>query len=93
MDRLAEIRKIYFATTRATIAKDFDRAIDLLKEMGTEEERERATVFMDGLAEMRAEWTKATPESTKARPAAAKTVAKKPTAPASGAPAKSRRNA
>jgi hypothetical protein len=56
MDKLAEIKKLYFSATRATIARDFDRAIDLLKSMTTEEERERATVFMQGLAEMKKEW-------------------------------------
>jgi hypothetical protein len=56
MDRLGEIRKLYFSATKATIARDFDLAIDLLKSMSSEEERERATVFMQGLAEMRKEW-------------------------------------
>lgn len=55
MDKLAEIKKLYFSTTRATIARDFDRAIDLLKAM-PEDERDRAAVFMEGLAEMRKEW-------------------------------------
>lgn len=53
---LAAIREIYFKTTRATILRDFDRAIDLLKSMPTPEERQRAAVFMDGLAEMRREF-------------------------------------
>jgi hypothetical protein len=57
MDKLAEIRRLYFAATKATIDRDFDRAIDLLKSMSSEEERERATVFMQGLAEMRQEWS------------------------------------
>jgi hypothetical protein len=56
MDKLAEIRKLYFSATKATIGRDFDRAIDLLKSISSEEERERATVFMQGLAEMRKEW-------------------------------------
>ncbi len=56
IDRLAEIRRLYFETTAATILKDFDRAIDLLKSMETEAERERATVYMQGLAEMRKEF-------------------------------------
>lgn len=56
MDKLAEIKKLYFSTTRATIAGDFDRAIDLLKSMGAEEERGRAAVFMAGLAEMKKNW-------------------------------------
>ena len=53
---LAEIRTLYFKTTRATILRDFDRAIDLLKGIATPEERQRATVYMDGLAEMRKEF-------------------------------------
>jgi hypothetical protein len=55
-DKLAEIRRLYFRTTPATILKDFDRAIDLIKSMSTESERERATVYMQGLAEMRKEF-------------------------------------
>jgi hypothetical protein len=56
MNKIEEIKKIYFSTTRATIADDFDRAIDLLKSIQSVEERERATVFMHGLAEMKKEW-------------------------------------
>jgi hypothetical protein len=55
VDHLKEIRRLYFKTTRTTIDRDFDRAIDLLKSM-PEGERERATVFMQGLAEMRKEF-------------------------------------
>ena len=55
-DILAEIREIYFRTTRSTILEDFDRAIDLLKTIGIPEDRQRATVYMDGLAEMRKEF-------------------------------------
>jgi len=55
-DKLAEIRRLYFETTPATILRDFDRAIDLIKSMDTEAERERATVYMHGLAEMRKEF-------------------------------------
>jgi hypothetical protein len=54
---LAEIRQLYFKTTKGTILQDFDRAIDLLKLIPTPEERQRATVYMDGLAEMRKEFT------------------------------------
>src|SRR4026208_522413 len=53
---LADIREIYFRTHKSTILRDFDRAIDLLKMFPTPEERQRATVFMDGLAEMRREF-------------------------------------
>lgn len=53
---LAEIRQLYFKTTAATVDRDFDRAIDLLKSIRLPEDRQRATVFMEGLAEMRKEW-------------------------------------
>ena len=55
---LDEIRKLYFNTTKATIKKDIARAIDLLKGMKTDEEREKAAVYMDGLSQMRSEWGK-----------------------------------
>jgi hypothetical protein len=54
-DKLAEIRQLYFKTTRRTIDRDFDRAIDLLKTV-PEDQRHRATVFMEGLAQMRKEF-------------------------------------
>lgn len=57
-DKLAEIRRLYFTTTRHTVQADLTKALDLLKSMATEEERERATVYMEGLAEMRAEWNR-----------------------------------
>lgn len=57
-DKLAEIRALYFKTSKQTIQKDFAKALDLLKSMESEDDRERATVFMDGLAEMQRDWTK-----------------------------------
>ena len=56
-DKLAEIRRLYFRTTRATIDEDLAKALDLLKSMPSEEERERATVYMEGMAQMRKEWS------------------------------------
>lgn len=55
---IAEIRQLYFKTTARTIDRDFDRAIDLLKSIQLPEDRQRATVFMEGLAEMRKDWKK-----------------------------------
>jgi hypothetical protein len=55
-EKLGEIRRLYFTTTRETIHKDLESALDLLRSMSTEQERERATVFMDGLSQMRSEW-------------------------------------
>jgi hypothetical protein len=57
-DKLAEIRRLYFKTSAHTIREDFAKAVELLKSMASEEERERAAVFMDGLAEMRKDWEK-----------------------------------
>ena len=53
---IAEIRQLYFKTTAQTVERDFDRAIDLLKSIALPEDRQRATVYMEGLAEMRKEW-------------------------------------
>jgi hypothetical protein len=53
---IAEIRQLYFKATAQTIDGDFDRAIDLLKTMRLPEDRQRATVYMEGLAEMRRDW-------------------------------------
>ena len=53
---LAEIRRIYFKTTKRTIEHDFAHAIDLLKSLPDEDTREKATVYMEGLAQMRKEW-------------------------------------
>ena len=57
-DKLAEIRRLYFSTTKETIQRDLERALDLLKSMASEEERERATVYMEGMAQMRSDWTR-----------------------------------
>ena len=54
--KLAEIKRLYFGATRQTIQADLEKALDLLKSMESEEERERATVFMHGLNEMRRDW-------------------------------------
>ena len=56
--KLAEIRRLYFQTTQHTIEQDLDRALQLLKSMSGEEERERATVYMEGLAQMRSDWSR-----------------------------------
>jgi hypothetical protein len=56
MDPVAEIKRLYYATTRATVQRDIEKAIALLKTLKTEEDRERVSVFMDGLSQMRSEW-------------------------------------
>ena len=78
MDAVAEIKRLYYATTRATIQRDLDRAIGLLKTLTTEEDRERVAVFMDGLSQMRSEWG----VRTAAAPGTASTAAKARVQPA-----------
>jgi hypothetical protein len=55
-ETLARLKALYFGATPATIADAFDEAIDLLKTLPGEEDRERAAVYMEGLAEMRREF-------------------------------------
>ena len=64
-DKLAEIRRLYFTTTRQTIQADLEKALDLLKSMGSEDERERATVYMEGMAQMRSDWGRKKKKRTK----------------------------
>jgi hypothetical protein len=63
--KLAEIKRLYFQTTRQTIQADLAKALDLLKSLASEEERERAAVYMDGLAQMRADWSRSSKEKPK----------------------------
>lgn len=58
MTPLEEIRRLYFNTSKSTVKKDIARAIELLKRMPTDAEREKAAVYMDGLSQMRSEWGK-----------------------------------
>lgn len=69
MDKLAEIRRLYYETTAATIQRDVTRAVELLKSMESEQERERAAVYMDGLSQMRSEWAARRTRSRPPRPA------------------------
>jgi hypothetical protein len=55
---LAEIKRLYYQTTPQTIQQDLARALDLLKGLPDETERERAAVYMDGLSQMRSDWAK-----------------------------------
>jgi len=55
-EKVAEIRKMYFAATPKTIQRDLDRAIDILKTLKSDDERSKASVYMEGLNELRKEW-------------------------------------
>jgi hypothetical protein len=55
-DPIAEIKRLYFSATKATIHRDLARAVELLKTLPNDDERQRAAVYMDGLSQMRSEW-------------------------------------
>jgi hypothetical protein len=57
MSALEDIKRLYYGATAATIRKDLARAIDLFKTLASEEEREKVAVYMDGLSQMRSEWS------------------------------------
>ncbi|HEY7285950.1 MAG TPA: hypothetical protein VH497_10930 [Vicinamibacterales bacterium] len=57
-EKIAEIRRLYYSTTKETIQSDLTRALDVLKSMPSESERERVAVYMDGLAQMRSDWSR-----------------------------------
>jgi hypothetical protein len=70
---LDAIRQLYFGTTKATVQKDLTRAIALFKQLSSEDEREKAAVFMDGLSQMRSEWgVRPGPAPGKSRPRSTK---------------------
>ena len=83
MDPIAEIKKIYYAATKGTIDDDIDRAIDLIKTLPSEEERDRVAVYMEGLTQMRAEWRQAMRGGVGASPAGSRppSGARKPAGP------------
>lgn len=54
---IAEIRAIYFKTTKKTIVNDLAHAIELLKSLPDEDTRDKAAVFMDGLQQMKNDWS------------------------------------
>jgi hypothetical protein len=58
-ETLARLKALYFETTPSTIEDAFDEAIDLLKTLPSDDERERAAVYMEGLAEMKQEFANA----------------------------------
>ena len=71
-EKLDEIRRLYFRTTKQTILRDFARAVDLVTSMTTEEERERVAVYLEGLAQMRSDWVGTNRQPRKRRETAAK---------------------
>lgn len=64
---LADIKRLYYAATEATIERDLARAVTLLKSLADEDDRQRAAVYMDGLAQMRSEWGASKPRRSRPR--------------------------
>jgi hypothetical protein len=64
---IAEIRRIYFKTTKQTVLNDLAHAIELLKALPDEESREKAHVYMEGIAQMRNDWLKTKSDGQKPR--------------------------
>jgi len=90
MDAIDEIKRLYYEATKATIGRDIERAIDLLKSLPDDDARQRAAVYMDGLSQMRSEWAQAnrggvspSPRSKPYRPTGSSHSA---SAPPNGAP-------
>ena len=68
---IAEIRRIYFKTTKQTIDNDLAHAIELVKSIADEDLRSKAHVYMEGLAEMAREWSKVGKRKRKRGPGSA----------------------
>jgi hypothetical protein len=66
-DKIAEIKRLYYRTTRQTITVDLAKALQILKSMNGEDERERAAVYMDGLSQMRSDWSRKDKEERKSK--------------------------
>ena len=54
--QIDQIKRLYSRATAATIERDLERAVEILKTLGDETTRARAAVYMDGLSQMRSEW-------------------------------------
>jgi hypothetical protein len=78
MDPVAEIARLYYTTTKATIQRDLARAITLFKQLSTEAERERVAVYLDGLSQMRSEWGVCPARAGQVHRTRTRTAAKRP---------------
>ncbi len=67
LDPFDEIKRLYFSTTRETIERDMARALDLLRQMPSDEARERAAGYMHGLGDLQREWRRAAKRRASAR--------------------------
>lgn len=56
LDPFDAIKQIYYSTTRETIERDIERALELLRQMPDDEARQRAAGLMHGLTDLKREW-------------------------------------
>ena len=54
---ITRIKQLYYTVTKRTVERDLREAIKLLKSIPEEKDRAKAAVFMDGLSQMRSEWS------------------------------------
>ncbi len=52
-----EIKALYLNATPRTVQRDLTRAIELCTSLPTETAREQVAVYMDGLSQLRSEWS------------------------------------
>ena len=53
---IRRIKSLYYDTTKTSIEKDLQEAIDLFKTLNDDVSRDVVAVYMDGLSQMRSEW-------------------------------------
>ena len=73
-----EIRRLYSQTTAATVERDLQRAIKLLKILTSEAERSRMAGYMDGLSQLRSEWFLARRLANRKQPGTSRPTARPP---------------
>jgi hypothetical protein len=56
LDPFDAIKQIYYSTTRETIERDMERALELLRQMPDDDTRQRAAGLMHGLTDLKREW-------------------------------------
>ena len=73
-----EIRRLYSQTTAATVERDLQRAIKLLKILTSEAERSRMAGYMDGLSQLRSEGFLARHRANRTQPGTSRPTARPP---------------
>ena len=66
-NNVKQIRKLYLEATPRTIQGNLNKAGELLKSLPTESARQKAAVYIDGLSQLRSEWTLAKKRRAKHR--------------------------